>query len=114
MIDLYSPDGLNKQDAFGPNLIYDRGFGVRSTGVRIYHVDSRIFKCTVVSYMGGQKLTYNPKNYEWDGGSIANNQLILLPISNQKIENMSYQLPEEFDFYDQIRLLEASGCDSCC
>ena len=112
MIDLYSPDGLNKQDAFGPNFIYDRGFGVRSTGVRIYHVDSRIFKCTVVSYMGGQKLTYNPKNYEWDGGSIANNQLILLPISNQKIENMSYQLPEEFDFYDQIRLLEASGFDS--
>ena len=29
-------------------------------------------------------------------------------ISNQKIESMSFQLPEQYDYLDQIRLLEAS------
>lgn len=109
MIDLYSPDGLNYQDTYGPTFVYDRGTGIRDTGVRIYHVDSRIFKCTIVSFMGGQKLTYNHNNYEWDGNPIANNQAILMPISNQRIEKSNFQLPEEFDYFDQIRLLEATG-----
>lgn len=107
MIDLYSPDGLNKQDTFG-NIIYGRDRGIESTGVRIYHVDSRIFKCTIVDYIGGSQITYDTNNYTWDGFELEGNEAVLMPISNQKIESSSFQLPEEFDYYDQIRLLEAS------
>ena len=107
MIDLYSPDGLNEQDTVG-NIIYGRDKGINATGVRIYHVDSRIFKCTIVDYIGGSQITYDSSNYTWDGSNLEGNEAILMPISNQKIESVNFQLPEEFDLFDQIRLLEAS------
>ena len=47
-------------------------------------------------------------NYTWDGSNLEGNEAILMPISNQKIESVNFQLPEEFDLFDQIRLLEAS------
>ena len=35
-----------------------------------------------------------------------------MPISNQKIESTSFQLPNLFDYYDQVRLLEATQTNS--
>lgn len=107
MIDLYSPDGLNEQDTFG-KTIYGKDKGIETTGVRIYHVDSRIFKCTIVDTINGSLITYDSNNYTWDGTDLEGNEAVLMPISNQKIENSSFQLPEEFDNFDQIRLLEAT------
>lgn len=117
MIDLYSPDGLNEKDVYGRRTndgfgeyVIDREPGMSKTGVRIYHVDSRIFKCTVTDYDGGQILSY-VEGYVWDEKKLADNQAILMPISNQKTEE-SFQLPSEFNMFDQIRLLEATGFNS--
>ena len=107
LIDLYSPDGLNKQDTYGKFINGKLDSGIDTCGVRIYHVDSRIFKCKIINFDGGQKLSY-VDNYVWDGKDLKNNEAILMPISNQKIESTSFQLPDQFDYLDQIRLLEAS------
>ncbi len=118
MIDLYSPDGLNAKDVYGRgendgfnDYVFDREQGMSTTGVRIYHIDSRIFKCTVVNYDGGQLLNY-VDGYVWDEKRLNDNQAILMPISNQKSEATSFQLPNEFNMFDQIRLLEATGKNS--
>lgn len=110
LIDLYTPTGLNENDAYGPFLNSRDGMPTK-TGVRIYHIDSRIFKCQVVNYDGGQALNY-VDDYVWDGNRLADDEAILLPISNSKTESSSFQLPESFDYFDQIRLLEASGINS--
>ena len=110
MIDLYTPDGLNYQDTKG-QLIYGKEASINKSGVRIYHVDSRIFKAKILNYDGGQKFIYE-ENYVWDGYPLNNDEVILMPISNQKIEEMYFQLPEHFDYYDQIRLLEANQTNS--
>lgn len=112
MIDLYSPTGLNENDVYGP-IINDREEGMTATGVRIYHIDGRIFKCNVVEYDGGTKLNY-VDGYVWDGdlNNFERNQAILMPISNDKIESSTFGLPSSFDSYDEIRLLEATGINT--
>ena len=110
MIDLYSPDGLNYIDTFG-TLTNGSVACMNKTGVRIYHVDSRIFECKVLNYEGGQKLTY-VDGYVWDEGELGDSNMILTPINNQKNEESAYQLPEEYMFFDQIRLLEAHGINT--
>jgi hypothetical protein len=110
MIDLYTPDGLNEQDTFG-QLIFRKDASINKTGVRIYHVDSRIFKAQILNYDGGQKFIYED-DYVWDGYEIENDEVILMPISNQRIEETHFQLPDYFDYYDQIRLLEANQTNS--
>lgn len=111
LIDLYTPDGLNYQDT--TDLIIDgKTKAPNSTGVRIYHVDSRLFKAKLINYDGGTIFNY-VDNYVWDGYEYDEvNEVILMPISNQKIESTSFQLPNMFDYYDQIRLIEATGTNS--
>lgn len=110
MIDLYTPDGNNEQDTYGP-YVFDRSAMANKVGVRIYHIDSRIFKCKVVDYMGGQKLAY-VDGYVWDGQMLADDEAILMPISNNMGESKNFQLPQSFDYFDQIRLLESSGINT--
>lgn len=110
MIDLYTPDGNNEQDTFGP-YVFDRSAMANKVGVRIYHIDSRIFKCKVVDYMGGQKLAY-VDGYVWDGQMLQDDEAILMPISNNMSESKNFQLPQSFDYFDQIRLLESSGINT--
>ena len=110
MIDLYTPDGNNEQDTYGP-YVFDRSAMANKVGVRIYHIDSRIFKCKVVDYMGGQKLAY-VDGYVWDGQMLADDEAILMPISNNMSESKNFQLPQSFDYFDQIRLLESSGINT--
>lgn len=110
MIDLYAPDGNNEQDTYGP-YVFDRSAMANKVGVRIYHIDSRIFKCKVVYYMGGQKLAY-VDGYVWDGQMLQDDEAILMPISNNMSESKNFQLPQSFDYFDQIRLLESSGINT--
>lgn len=110
MIDLYSPDGLNYIDTFG-TLTNGSEACIGSSGVRIYHIDSRIFKCEKLDYEGGQLLTY-VDGYLWDEGELEESTIIFTPINNQKNEDQLYQLPEAYAFLDQIRLLEAHGINT--
>ncbi|MCQ3034622.1 MAG: hypothetical protein MJ248_00100 [Bacilli bacterium] len=114
LIDLYSPDGLNAIDVFGSKdgkFVHESVDGVSETGVRIYHIDSRIFKVRVVNYEGGSTLSYT-KGYVWDGNPLSYDESLLMPISNSKTENSDYNLPIDFDFFEQIRLVEASGINT--
>lgn len=107
LIDLYSPEGLNGLDAYG-QIVNDREGTMTATGLRIYHIDARIFKCSVVSYDGGTRLNY-VDGYVWDGdlSNFASNEAILMPFSNDMIESSTFGLPSSFDYFDEIRLLEA-------
>lgn len=111
LIDLYTPDGLNKKDST-TDVIYGKESSPNTSGVRIYHVDSRLFKARIINYDGGQLFSY-VEGYVWDGYEYdEQNEAILMPISNQKIESLSFQLPNLFDYYDQVRLLEATQTNS--
>ncbi len=114
MIDLYTPDGNNAKDVRGDYMLYDKEPLPNRIGVRIYHIDSRIFKCTVVEnpLTGAQTLSYDSSNYEWDGSMLEDNEAILMPISNNMSESASFQLPTSFDYFDQIRLVEQTGINS--
>ena len=106
LIDLYTPDGLNYYDAYNAPANFKQNC-MQISGVRIYHVDSRIFKANLITSDLGTSINY-VDGYEWDGKNLTKNQAIFCPISNSDIEESYYQLPEEFNFYERIRLLEAN------
>jgi len=107
LIDLYAPEGLNGRDAYG-DIVHGREGTMTGTGLRIYHIDARIFKCSVVAYDGGTKLNY-VDGYVWDGdlANFESDEAILMPISNDFVESSTFGLPSSFDYFDEIRLLEA-------
>ena len=107
LIDLFTPDGLNAYDAFGPSIYGRENLTINTSGVRIYHVDSRLFKCNYVEYEGGYSLNFT-KGYVWDEEELGMNEYILMPISNQRNEATRWGLPANYDNFDQIRLIEAN------
>ena len=114
MIDLYSPLGLNYKDTYGSDgyFVHGREACIADTGVRIWHVDSRIFKCTVVNSAIGQRLYWDYDNLEWNGEQLEDNEAIIMAISNERNESQSFQLEEEFNYYERLRLLEAHGTNT--
>ena len=115
IVDLYSPLGLNYKDTYGNEdgyYVHGREACVASTGVRIYHCDSRIFKCTVVNYDGGQKLYWNEDNLERNGEELTKDQAIMTCISNDRTESSSFGLPQSYDYFERLRLLEATGTNT--
>ncbi len=115
LIDLYSPLGVNSMDTYGNedgNLVHGREACVAGTGVRIYHVDSRIFKCTVVSSDLGTTLDWDEENLEWDGETLKDNEAIMMAITNERLEHANFGLDEEFDYFERCRLLEAHGTNT--
>ena len=115
IVDLYSPLGLNYKDTYGNEdgyYVHGREKCVASTGVRIYHCDSRIFKCTIVNYDGGQKLYWNEDNLEWNGEELTKDQAIMTCISNDRTESSSFGLPQSYDYFERLRLLEATGTNT--
>lgn len=115
IVDLYSPLGLNYKDTYGNEegyYVHGREKCVARTGVRIYHCDSRIFKCIVVNYDGGQKLYWNEDNLEWNGEELTKDQAIMTCISNDRTESSSFGLPQSYDYFERLRLLEATGTNT--
>lgn len=114
LIDLYSPLGINYEDTFGSDGYYVHGRNecIADTGVRIWHVDSRIFKCTVVNSDLGTNIHWDLDNLEWNGEQLANNEAIIMAISNERNESTSFNLPEEYNYFERCRLLEASGTNT--
>ena len=106
MIDLYTPDGLNYEDAFGTKL-NNYPEAPTGSGVRIYHVDNRIFKATAISSDLGVSFNY-VDGYEWNEKELSRNQVIMTPITNSRTENSVFQLPQNFDYFDRIRLIEST------
>ena len=115
LIDLYSPLGVNYKDTYGDedgDIIYGREECVADTGVRIYHVDSRIFKCTVVTSDLGTTPSWDKNNLEWEGEQLDDNEAIIMAISNERDESQRFQLDEEFNYFERCRLLEAHGTNT--
>ena len=115
LIDLYSPLGVNYKDVYGNddgNLVYGREACVADTGVRIFHVDSRIFKCRVVNSDLGQSLYWDYNNLEWDGEELENDEAIIMAISNERNEANTFNLNEEYDYFERCRLIEAGGTNT--
>lgn len=115
IIDLYSPLGLNYEDTYGTEegyYVHGREACVASTGVRIYHCDSRIFKCTIVNYDGGQKLYWDEDDLVWNGEQLTKDEAIMTCISNDRTESSSFGLPLNYDYFERLRLLEATGTNS--
>ena len=116
LIDLYSPLGVAYQDTYGNSqdelLVHGREACVADTGVRIFHVDSRIFKCRVVSSALGTTLYWDYNNLEWDGEQLADNEAIIMAISNERNESQSFQLDESYNYFERCRLLEANGTNT--
>ena len=114
VIDLYSPLGVNYEDTYGNEegyFVANREACVADTGVRIFHVDSRIFVCTVVNSALGQHLYFNEDDPEWDGGPLEDNEAIITCISNERSEENSFGL-KGYDFYERCRLIEAGGVNT--
>lgn len=115
LIDLYSPLGVNYKDTYGSStgeLVYGRNSCIAETGVRIYHVDSRIFKCKVISSDLGVSLYWDYDNLVWNGEQLSDNEAIILAISNERNESTNFNLPENYSYFERCRLLEASGVNS--
>ena len=119
MIDMYSPAGLNSIDAEGP-FLYSKTPGPKEAGVRIYHIDSRIFKCRVLNIDEyTQELTFDPRDYVWDGSRLDDDQAVFMPITNSvgvgNIDVNYYLTPAtgiDYNALDQIRLIQAGGRDT--
>ena len=115
LIDLYSPLGVNYKDTYGNedgDRVHLREACVADTGVRIYHVDSRIFKCRVVNSDLGQQLHWDYNDLTWNGERLDDNEAIMMAISNERNESSSFGLPEAYDFFERCRLLEANGTNT--
>lgn len=119
LIDLYAPTGNNYYDVKG-TILNDRVAGVDKTGVRIYHIDSRIFKCTAKTLNGQTQIIFNQTDYIWDGSStLRNDQAIFMPITNNvgtaniDINTLlGNKIGINFNTFDQVRLIEASGVNT--
>ena len=116
LIDLYSPLGVAEQDTYGNEkdgiLVHQREACVANTGVRIFHVDSRIFKCRVVNYDGGQNIYWDYNNLEWDGTRLGDDEAILMVISNERSESQMFGIDESYNYYERCRLIEANGTNT--
>ena len=116
LIDLYSPLGVAYQDTYGNSqdglLVHGREACVADTGVRIFHVDSRIFKCRVVNSALGQTLYWDYNNLEWDGTRLDEDEAIIMAISNERSESQTFQLDESYNYFERCRLLEANGTNT--
>lgn len=118
LIDLYAPTGNDEQDSSG-EAINERENGPTKTGVRIYHIDTRIFKFSVIDLPNRQEYVFNPEDYLFDGETLEDNQAIIMPLSNNvsysNLDINSYlgnQLGIDFDAFDEVRLIEAGGSNT--
>lgn len=101
LLELYTPEGINGDDV---SSSYGGYRYVDVPGVRIYHVDKRLFK--VSSDMSVSL---------YDGGELGDGEGLLCPIFNSRnydTYNYYFGLPMEYNLYDEIRLIEANGKDT--
>jgi M6 family metalloprotease-like protein len=107
LIELYSNDGLNYKDS-KVKLSSDRPLAMNSTGVRIYHIDSRKFLCDKTD-------TSAVTIKEYENETISTTKKIAIPMSNARgadVYNTVWHLDVKYNLYDEIRTIEKKGTDT--
>ncbi len=107
LIELYSTEGLNYLDSLSPLDDNDGYFAPGKVGVRIYHVDKRIFVADASKYYW--------EIYPYNNQDINTNMGLATPITNSRskdIYEVYFGLDSTITLYDEIRLIEASGEDT--
>lgn len=104
LIELYTNEGLNNIDSVN---VYDDVLAPKGKGVRIYHIDKRLYTITL------DEINNNNSIQEYDGENL--NDGLVTPITNSRdndVYNTIFHLDNTVNLYDEIRLIEASGKDS--
>ena len=104
IVELYTNEGLNRIDSFDQ---YDAVLAPQGKGVRIYHIDKRLYSITSDDLNG----VYTIEEYN---GSNKNDGLVV-PITNSRNDdmyNINFGLDNTVNLFDEIRLIEANGKDT--
>lgn len=104
LIELYTNEGLNEIDSYD---IYDSVLAPQGIGVRIYHIDKRLFTISL------DELNNNNSIQLYDG--INKQEGFVTPISNSRdndVYNNIFHLDNTINLFDEIRLIEANGKDT--
>ncbi len=109
LIELYNNTGLNEQDS-KVRISTDRPFAMEESGVRIYHVDNRLFYVDATNKAKIKTVDYTGENQEIDS-----THKLITPMRNTRTKNQ-YNTYLNLDYnvvlYDEIRLIESSGIDT--
>lgn len=104
LIELYTNEGLNRIDSFDK---YGDVLAPQGKGVRIYHIDKRLYSVTVDEYNNKYSIA------SYDGTNL--NDGLVTPITNSRdndIFNTAFGLSNTVNLFDEIRLIEANGRDT--
>ena len=104
LIELYTNEGLNEIDSYNQ---YESVLAPQGTGVRIYHIDKRLFTISV----NDRENTQSIKLY--DGSDLQDG--LAVPITNSRdadVYNSIFGLSLDFNIFDEIRLIEENGRDT--
>lgn len=109
MVDMFTSDLLNEKDIGEGRVNYSNITNTKG-GVRIYHVDSRLFTLKTTQFAGGTKVSV--ANSQWDGEEISEKETLVSAITNGNVESSTYGLYTDYDYLDQIRLVESGKLDT--
>ena len=104
LIELYTNEGLNNIDS---KSVYDDVIAPNGKGVRIYHIDKRLYTITL------DEINNNNSISEYDGINI--NSGLVTPITNSRdndVYNTAFDLDNTVNLFDEIRLIEENGKDT--
>ena len=104
LIELYTNEGLNNIDS---KSAYDDVIAPNGKGVRIYHIDKRLYTITL------DEINNNNSISEYDGTNI--NSGLVTPITNSRdndVYNTAFNLDNTVNLFDEIRLIEENGKDT--
>lgn len=104
LIELYTNEGLNNIDSYDK---YGDVLAPQGKGVRIYHIDKRLFSVTVDEYNNKNSIEL------YDGNNLGDG--LVTPITNSKdsdIYNTGFGLSLSYNLFDEIRLIESNGVDT--
>ena len=104
LIELYTNEGLNEIDSYNQ---YESVLAPQGTGVRIYHIDKRLFTISVNDRENTQSIQL------YDGSDLQDG--LAVPITNSRdadVYNSIFKLSLDFNIFDEIRLIEENGRDT--
>ena len=106
LIELYTPTGLNELDSSIKHS--SSPLAPNEKGVRIYHIDNRKFVVDMIS-------PYEVNTTLYDGHELSSTESLILPISNSRnlsVYNYGFGVDQEYNLYDEIRLIEKHNKDT--
>ena len=104
LIEFYTNEGLNEIDSFQK---YENVLAPQGKGVRIYHIDKRLFSVTLDKINNTQSIGL------YDGTNL--NDGLVVPITNSRdldVYNRVFGLDIDYNLFDEIRLIEENGKDT--